>query len=577
MLEREEYDRFRVAPVDPAALRARDVERLLTQVAGGSGGRLTVEKFAESVEGRPIYLARIGGGSKRVLLWSQMHGDEPTHTAVLLDLANYLLQTPAKPPLGRELGAERQAAEVLANCTLYFIPMLNPDGAEAVKRFNAQGIDINRDARRLSTPEGRALRKAVETVKPEFAFNLHNQHARTSVGRPPKPAAVSVLAPAPDPSDKETPGMHRAKQLCACFVEAVRSVVPDMISRYDDTHEPRAFGDTIQATGAATMLVEAGGWPDADIEPLTRVHFHGMLTTLHAIATDKYLDADVKVYESLPQSNSSRQLDCLISNAQVLSVISPNAFTADLGIEQTQTERLGGELKSDGRIVEVGDLSVLSAKSTIDATGWLILPGQLAFNEDWSPDSTLSPKQLDSLLAKGVTTLIGGVDLTNRDAIDSIGATRELPMNWGFVGRIDKAVSLPRADLVERVASAASRGLLAIVADRANEELWQQLDRIGLPLVQLSQFITGSSASGSYRNLSEHTARLYKFLNLPGARGRIGRDACADLAMFKLGGNVEETDTVDWKRLARTIVAGESVWENGQRAGGSPGIFLRRS
>jgi len=565
LLEREEYDRFRVAPVDPATLRARDVERLLKQVAGGSGGRLTVEKIAESIEGRPIYLARIGGGPKRVLLWSQMHGDEPTHTAVLLDLVNYLLQAPAKP----------KAAEVLANCTLYFIPMLNPDGAEAVKRFNAQGIDINRDARRLATPEGRALTKAVETIKPEFAFNLHNQHARTSVGRPPKPAAVSVLAPAPDSSGHETPGMHRAKQMCASFVEAVQPLVPGMISRYDDTHEPRAFGDTIQATGAATMLVEAGGWIDADIEPLTRVHFHGMLTTLHAIATDKFLDADVKIYETLPESNSSRQLDCLIANAQVLSACSPNAFTADLGIEQTQSERLGGESNSDGRIVEVGDLSVLSAKTTIDATGWLILPGQLAFREDWSPDSSLSPKQLDSLLAKGVTTLIGCVDLANRNAVDSIGAARELLINWGFVGRIDKAGSLPRVELVERVASAASQGLLAIVADRANEELWQQVNRIGLPLVQLSQLV-GASASDSYRELSEQTAKRYRLFSLPGGRGRVGRDACADLAMFKLGSKVNETDAVDWKRLARVIVAGETVWENGKRGGGSPGIFLRR-
>ena len=61
--------------------------------------------------------------------------------------------------------------------------MLNPDGAEAVMRYNAQGIDINRDARRLATPEGRALRRAVETLKPQFGFNLHNQHARTSVGQ----------------------------------------------------------------------------------------------------------------------------------------------------------------------------------------------------------------------------------------------------------------------------------------------------------------------------------------------------------------------------------------------------------
>ncbi len=187
MLEREKYDRFRVAPLDPAALRCRDVERILKQLVSSSDGRLTIVKFAESVEGLPIYLAKIGTGPKKILLWSQMHGDEPTHTAVLLDLASYLLKKPAEP----------ESNDILSKCMLNFIPMLNPDGAEAVKRYNAQGIDINRDARRLSTPEGRALRKAVETIKPEFGFNLHNQHARTSVGRPPKPAAVSVLAPAP--------------------------------------------------------------------------------------------------------------------------------------------------------------------------------------------------------------------------------------------------------------------------------------------------------------------------------------------------------------------------------------------
>ncbi|HEX5470547.1 MAG TPA: M14 family zinc carboxypeptidase, partial [Lacipirellulaceae bacterium] len=253
MLDREEYDRFRVAPLDPATLRARDVERLLKKLVDGSGGRLKVEKFAESIEGRPIYFATIGSGPRRVLLWSQMHGDEPTHTAVLLDLTGYLLQSPAKP----------LADDILRGCTLHFIAMLNPDGAEAVMRYNAQGIDINRDARRLATPEGRALRHAVDRVKPQFGFNLHNQHARTTVGKPPKPAAVSVLAPAPDFTGRETPSWRRAKQMCAVFVEAVRPIIPGMISRYDDTHEPRAFGDTIQATGASTMLVEAGGWTDA--------------------------------------------------------------------------------------------------------------------------------------------------------------------------------------------------------------------------------------------------------------------------------------------------------------------------
>ena len=89
--------------------------------------------------------------------------------------------------------------------------------------------------------------------------------------------------------------------MCACFVEAVRPYAEGMISRYDDTHEPRAFGDGIQSLGVSTMLVEAGGWHEADPEPMTRLHFHGMLNTLHAIATDKYQAADHQIYEDLPE------------------------------------------------------------------------------------------------------------------------------------------------------------------------------------------------------------------------------------------------------------------------------------
>lgn len=565
MLERKDYDRFRVAPLDPASLRAKDVERILEQLASSSGGRLSVEKFAESIEGRPIYLAKLGTGAKRILLWSQMHGDEPTHTAVLLDLANYLLQKPAAA----------KSEDILSKCTLHFIPMLNPDGAEAVERYNAQGIDINRDARRLSTPEGRALRKAVETIKPQFGFNLHNQHARTSVGHPPKPAAVSVLAPAPDPSGHDTPSWHRAKLMCAHFVEAVRDDVPGMISRYDDTHEPRAFGDTIQATGASTMLVEAGGWHDADIEPLTRVHFQGMLSTLHAIATDNDLKADISLYEKLPESNSGRQLDCIITNGQVLSAISPAAFTADLGIEQSRTERLGGNSKSDGRVVEIGDLSTLSAKQHVDGTGWLILPGQIAFLESWKPDAPISDKQLDSLLAKGVTTVIGCVDLTNRDSIDAIAKPQQLLINWAFLGRVDKGASISPSDLVERAAMAANRGLLAIVMDRADEKMWHQLDQIGLPMVQLSK-LKDAASDTSYQILTDQAAKLSELLQLPSKRGKVGRGVSADLAVFHIGDKVDEKQAADWTKLKRVVVAGEPVWENNQRCSANPGTFLRR-
>ncbi len=192
MLEREKYDRFRVAPLDPATLRCRDVERILKQVAQSSDSRLTIEKFAESVEGRPIYLAKIGTGPKEILLWSQMHGDEPTHTAVLLDLASYLLKKPAEP----------ESNDILSKCTLNFIPMLNPDGAEAVKRYNAQGIDINRDR------DGSRLLRVAPCEKPSKRSNPSsdsictiNTPARASVARqnrqpyqcwPPRPIQAAM-------------------------------------------------------------------------------------------------------------------------------------------------------------------------------------------------------------------------------------------------------------------------------------------------------------------------------------------------------------------------------------------------
>lgn len=49
------------------------------------------------------------------------------------------------------------------------------------------GVDINRDARRLATPEGRALKSLHDRLKQEFGFNLHDPCARN-----PAPAMVSV-------------------------------------------------------------------------------------------------------------------------------------------------------------------------------------------------------------------------------------------------------------------------------------------------------------------------------------------------------------------------------------------------
>ncbi len=566
MLSRRDYERFRLSPIDPATIRVGHVEKILGQLAASSVDRLRVEKFAESFEGRPISLATLGNGPTRVLMWSQMHGDEPTHTAVVLDLMSYLLRTPAEPLAGN----------IFANCTLSIIPLLNPDGAERVSRFNAQGIDVNRDALRLATPEGRALRRAVETLKPEFGFNLHNQNARRSVGTPPRPAAVSVLAPSADAAATPTPHMRRAKQLAACFVDAVRPFAEGMISRYDDEFEPRAFGDTIQASGTVTMLIEAGGWDEADPEPLVRLHFHGMLKTLHAIATGHLANFDPQMYEALPESNSRDLNDVLVTGGHVLDANHAAAYRADLGIDHSHGSRLAITSKRDGKIVDIGDLSTSAGKFTIDAAGCLILPGRAALLADWSPRAHLTDAQLESLLSHGVTCVIGSVDLADGEAIEALSAPRQVPINWGFVGRLDSARSLAPPQLVEHVSQAAARGLLAVVGDHADEAIWQQLDHFGLPLLQVNQLPPIEAPASGYRELAQQIDGVHKILGLAARRGQVARGCYADLQLFDVGAELPSLPSADWRHLKRLVVAGDAVWENGKRVGGSPGVLQKR-
>jgi hypothetical protein len=442
-----------------------------------------------------------------------------------------------------------------------------------VTRFNAQGVDINRDWRRQATPEGRALLRAAKILKPQFAFNLHNQNARTCVGRPPRPAAVSVLAPAPDASRKETPSWRAAKQMCSCFVEAVRPHAEGMISRYDDEYEPRAFGDGIQSLGVSTMLVEAGGWPEADIEPMTRLHFHGMLNTIHAIATDRYRSADVQIYDDLPESNQSRLSDCLITKANVLDARAAEPFVVDLLVDQSHTGRLARTTRRDGTITDIGDLPGISARLTIDASNALLFPGQFTFVEDWGPAEKLDEERIARLLSQGTTTVIGVVDLNNRESMEAIPLVQSLPFNWAFVGYAKALSGLAGSELAERIAVAAAHGLAAVISNGTDETLWRHVNQFGLPLVKPAQLL--APASGSYLELAKRASNSASAIKHERRRGRINRGYLADLLLIDDVRAADFGQAIDWSKLSRVMVACDVVWENGQRTGGSAGVLLR--
>jgi hypothetical protein len=351
----------------PPLLRHSDVEARLRDVQRATPDLFTMEEIGRSVEGRSINHLWFGRGPFRVLLWSQMHGDEPTATGALFDLFEYVRRHRSEPVVQRMLGA----------LTIHVVPMLNPDGAERYQRRNAQGIDINRDALMLQTPEGRALKALRDRLNPRFGFNLHNQNWRTSVGNTGKPATISLLSVAYDEARSENEGRLLTRKTAAVVRDAVEAFAPGQVAKYDDSFEPRAFGDNITKWGTPVLLIETGAWAGADVDRhLVRLNFVALVIALDALASGRAQQADPKRYDTLPM-NESGVLYQLIRRARVISGTGVPPFTADIGVVGQRIVRtVNGQraLLMRTRIEEFGDLSTLGALEVIEADGLIAGP-----------------------------------------------------------------------------------------------------------------------------------------------------------------------------------------------------------
>jgi hypothetical protein len=384
------WDVEHVSPPLPPLMDHRELVRRVESLVGGSSGLFDVEKAGESVEGRAIYHVSVGKGPYPVLLWSQMHGDEPTATAALFDVFEYLRRRQNEPAVQRLLSA----------LTLHVIPMLNPDGAERFQRRNAQGIDVNRDALRLQTPEGRILKGVRDRWRPAVGFNLHNQNWRTSVGDPPKPASMSLLSVAFDPARSDSEGRQLTRKLCAVIRDAVEPFAPGQIGRYDDEFEVRAFGDNVTLWGTPVVLIETGGWPSAQPDAtLVRLNFIAILSALESLASKRVEGADPQRYESLPM-NQSRVFYIIVRNATVINGAGIPPFVADIGVianrrvRQTAGSR---DLQMSLIVEDIGDLRTSGGFTTIDATGMTIVPaaddleaGRLVDLPEWKSRNAVS-------------------------------------------------------------------------------------------------------------------------------------------------------------------------------------------
>lgn len=275
------------------------VETFLKQLPKGS----TVKTIGYSVQKRPISLVSIGNGKTKILLWSQMHGNESTTTKALFDFIPWFLDS-------SQLAYQKKF-------TLNIILQLNPDGAAVYTRLNAVSVDLNRDALKMSQPESKALQNVYNRFKPDYCLNLHGQRTLFSAGVMGEPASISFLAPSADINRTLTTARISAMKCIVAIFKGLENDLPNQIGRYDDTFNPNCFGDHFTSLGTPTILFEAGHFPgDYQREETRALILKSFKIFFNTLLVDENLH-NVNEYVNIPE-NSKDFVDLLVKGVNII-------------------------------------------------------------------------------------------------------------------------------------------------------------------------------------------------------------------------------------------------------------------
>jgi len=285
----DEFPNYVLTPVNLMEMKHAFVVEKMHEIHQ-LNSEILFEEVGKSVEGRSINKLSFGNGNTKLLLWSQMHGDEATATAGLLSVFYFFAQN-FNTPFVKNL---------YDNLNIHAIVMLNPDGAERYQRRNVQGIDINRDAQRLASPEAQILKKMQEQIQPDFGFNLHDMRGKETVGETGKILTVALMAPPYNKANDDSPTRVQAKKLTVIVKEALDNFIKGHVARYKADYMPRAFGDAFQNWGVSTILIESGIPNTEEPHDLTRLSYISLLAAFDAISNGNVNQADPAKYDEIP-------------------------------------------------------------------------------------------------------------------------------------------------------------------------------------------------------------------------------------------------------------------------------------
>lgn len=148
----------------------------------------------QSVKGRPLRVATIGTGKRRVLWVGGIHGDEREGRVATEELPTALAAVPG----------------ACSSVTLTILEDANPDGTARNTRGNANGVDLNRNypaenfkpirshgIKPLSQPESRVVHDLIANGKFDLVIVAHswrNDHFINFDGPPAAAAAAALFA-----------------------------------------------------------------------------------------------------------------------------------------------------------------------------------------------------------------------------------------------------------------------------------------------------------------------------------------------------------------------------------------------
>ena len=318
---------------------------------------LKIEVLGKSVLKENIYSITIGTGPKKILMWSQMHGNESTTTKAVFDVLNSVMDE------------NEFYKQLLKTCTIKIIPILNPDGAKAYTRVNANTIDLNRDAKIVSQPESVLLKDCFNSFKPHFCFNLHGQRTIFSAGNTNKSATVSFLSPAEDETCSITETRKEAMSLIVKMNRILQLQIPNQVGIYDDAFNINCVGDMFQTLKVPTVLFEAGHYADDyDREEVREFIYQSLMVALNTVADGTIDEDDYKAYLKIPE-NEKRFYDIIIRNAVVEGQV------VDVAI-QYEERLVGKKLYFVPKVEKIEPLNTYFAHRAIEANSTVVLDAE---------------------------------------------------------------------------------------------------------------------------------------------------------------------------------------------------------